>query len=244
MFTLALIGADGAGKTTIGRRLEKELVLPVKYIYMGVNLDSSNHMLLTTRLLRWLKRARGGKSDMGGPPDPNRIKPHPKGVKRITSSVKSCLRLANRIAEEWFRQALAWYYQRRGYLVIFDRHFFSDYYAYDIAHSVGELSFDRRIHGFMLQCVYPQPDLVILLDAPAEVLFARKHEGTLELLERRRQEYLQLRQVAKHFSIVDASQSEDEVVRQVVQVISNFYQYKTGRTTQFLQTVSPATHEH
>jgi ABC-type branched-subunit amino acid transport system ATPase component len=52
MFTVALIGPDGAGKTTIGRRIEHTLPLPVKYVYMGVNLDSSNHMLPTTRLLK------------------------------------------------------------------------------------------------------------------------------------------------------------------------------------------------
>jgi thymidylate kinase len=244
MFTVALIGADGAGKTTVSRRLEKALPLPVKYIYMGVNLGSSNHMLPTTRLLRLLRHARGGKSDVGGPPDPNRIRTHPKGARYITSNVKSSLHLANRIAEEWFRQILTWYYQWHGYIVIFDRHFFFDYYAYDIAHAAGELSLGRRVHGFMLKRVYPKPDLVILLDAPPEVLFARKHEGTLELLESRRQEYLQLRQVLKYFSIVDASQKEDEVVRQVIKVISDFYQFRTGRTTQFQQTAAPTTDEN
>ena len=39
-------------KTTIGRRIEHTLPLPVKYVYMGVNLDSSNHMLPTTRLIK------------------------------------------------------------------------------------------------------------------------------------------------------------------------------------------------
>jgi hypothetical protein len=59
MFTVALIGPDGAGKTTIGRRLEHALPRPVKYIYMGVNLDSSNVMLPTTRLVKAIKRALG-----------------------------------------------------------------------------------------------------------------------------------------------------------------------------------------
>ena len=48
----------------------------------------------------------------------------------------------------------------------------------------------RRIHGYNLRRLYPRPDLVILLDAPAEVFFARKGEGTLESIESRRQEYL------------------------------------------------------
>jgi cytidylate kinase len=57
MFTVALIGPDGAGKTTISRRLEHELPLPVKYVYMGINTVASNHMLPTTRLACAMKRS-------------------------------------------------------------------------------------------------------------------------------------------------------------------------------------------
>ena len=229
MITVALIGPDGAGKTTIGRRLEHMLPLPVKYVYMGVNLDSSNHMLPTTRLIHAIKRARGAKPDVAGPPDPNRVKPRPKGaVKRAAAALKSGLRLANRIGEEWFRQGLAWYYQRRGNIVIFDRHFFSDYYAYDIANNGAPRPLGKRIHGFMLAHVYPKPDLVIYLDAPAELLFARKGEGTIAALERRRQEYLQMRDLVRHFKIIDAAQPEDAVARDVANLIWDFYSTKTG----------------
>jgi shikimate kinase len=31
-FTVALIGPDGAGKTTVARRLQRELALPVEYV--------------------------------------------------------------------------------------------------------------------------------------------------------------------------------------------------------------------
>jgi len=41
--------------------------------------------------------------------------------------------------------------------------------------------------------------------APAEVLFARKGEKTLEELERRRQAFLQLRYRAKNFVQIDAT---------------------------------------
>jgi thymidylate kinase len=229
MFTVALIGPDGAGKTTISRRLEHSLPLPVKYVYMGVNLDSSNVMLPTTQLIKALKRARGAPPDVAGPPDPTRVKPPPKGaLKRALAGVKSFLRLINQLSEEWFRQGLAWYYQRRGYIVLFDRHYFSDYYAYDIANPHRGQPLARRIHGFMLQHVYPRPDLVIYLDAPAEVLFQRKGEGTLEALERRRQEYLQMRDLVPRFVVVDATPAVDDVVRAVTDVISNFYRDRAG----------------
>ncbi|MFL5805320.1 MAG: hypothetical protein ACJ8CR_26710 [Roseiflexaceae bacterium] len=230
MFTVALIGPDGAGKTTIGRRIEHALPLPVKYVYMGVNLDSSNHMLPTTRLIKALKRLRGAPPDTLGPPDPNRVRARPKNpVKRALASLKSGLRMTNRIGEEWFRQGLAWYYQRRGHIVLFDRHFFSDYYAYDIATARADRRLSDRIHGFMLNRVYPRPDLVIYLDAPAELLFARKGEGTIAALERRRQEYLSLREVVPHFAIVDASEPAEVVASNVTNLIWEFYKARAGK---------------
>ena len=57
MFTVALIGPDGAGKSTVGRELERRLSFPAKYIYMGVNLESSNLVLPTTRLILGIKRS-------------------------------------------------------------------------------------------------------------------------------------------------------------------------------------------
>src|SRR3954451_16009190 len=58
---VALIGPDGAGKTSITRRVAELLPVPSTRIYMGVNLESSTLMLPTTRLILTLKRARGGR---------------------------------------------------------------------------------------------------------------------------------------------------------------------------------------
>jgi thymidylate kinase len=218
--TVALIGADGAGKSTICRRLEGMRPPPMKYIYMGDNPEASNYALPTTRAMQWIRRVLGKERNAGGPPDPSRARPPQRNpFKRLLAGFKSTLVLMNRMAEEWFRQCLAWYYQRRGYVVLFDRHFFSDYYAHDIAPASRKIALTRRLHGFVLDRLYPKPDLTILLDAPASVLFARKSEGTVALLERRRQEYLRMKDSVGHLAIVDAGRSEDDVARDVVELI-------------------------
>ncbi|MEW6404343.1 MAG: hypothetical protein AB1649_21295 [Chloroflexota bacterium] len=220
MFSVALIGADGAGKTTIAREIEKLQPLPIKYIYMGVNPGSSNLILPSTRLILAIKRALGMQTDMGGPPDRTRVKARTRSaIKRCISTLKSSLHVVNMMSEEWYRQCISWYYQKCGYVVLYDRHFLSDYYASDIAGAASNRSLARRIHGFVLNRFYPNPDLVIFLDAPASVLFARKGEGTLTLLESRRQEYWQQLERVEHCVVVDASQPQDEVLREVIELI-------------------------
>jgi thymidylate kinase len=128
--------------------------------------------------------------------------------------------MSNWIAEEWFRQLVVWAYQRRGYVVLLDRHFIADYYAYDIVGRNRGLS--RRLHGFLLWRLYPRPDLVLCLDAPGSLLWKRKGEGQADLLERRRHEYLRLEQVFPNFHVVDASRSAPEVARHVANLIRDF----------------------
>jgi len=224
LFSVALVGPDGSGKTTVSRRLRETLPLPIKYVYMGVNPESSNLMLPTTWLLNKAKRGLGAAPDTRGPRAlEEAVTPRPKNpVKRALVELKSGLLLANRIAEEWFRQGLTWLYTRRGYVVLFDRHFFSDYYAYDIAPTPYRKPWTRRLHGWMLKHLYPKPDMMIYLDAPAEVLLARKGEGTLDVLEDRRRAYLDMRALVPHFVQVDATQPEDAVLREVTDLVLAF----------------------
>ncbi len=186
-------------------------------------------MLPTTRAIRLLRRLLGFQKHMGGPRDHQEALSTTNSLlQRFGGGVKSHLALLNRLGEEWYRQALAWYYKRRRYVVLFDRHYFVDYYAYDIAATCARRPLNRRIHGFFLKYLYPKPDLIIYLDAPADVLFARKGEGTLELLERRRADYLQIKDVVKHFEIVDANQCLAKVTSETIDRICDFHQTILG----------------
>jgi thymidylate kinase len=218
MVTVALIGADGAGKTTLGLSLERNGELPVKYLYMGINGEASNHMLPTTRALRALNRLLGRGADRGGPPDPARAaRGKKRGIRRLLGGLKSTLSVTNQMCEEAYRILLARRFERRGYVVLFDRHFLADYWAHDASAKAG-LAPIRRLHGRLLRRL-PRPDCTILLDAPAEVLFERKREGTLELVERRRREYLDLRRELGVSALVDASRPSEDVRAEVLAIL-------------------------
>src|SRR3954452_10639065 len=135
-FTVALIGCDGAGKTTVARALERDAGLRVRYLYMGVSADSSNHQLPTTRLAQRLKAAGATRPPATSP------------LGRARRSARAVLRLANRRAEEWYRQLLAQVHVRRGRIVIFDRHFTADFHASDV--TARPRSLTRRLHGLLL----------------------------------------------------------------------------------------------
>jgi len=215
---VALVGADGAGKSTITQMLERGPVpFPVKRVYMGVNLESSSLMLPTTRLLLAVKRARGRRPDLVAGSDPVATTGHSRR-NRVARSVKDSARIGVWVLEEWLRQLVAAGYARRGYVVVFDRHFFADYYHSDIAPAPDRRA-GSRVHGWLLQHVYPKPDLVVCLDAPGDVLFARKGEASPGWLEQRRQQYLALGAVVPAFAVVDADRPLSSVFADVVAAI-------------------------
>ncbi|MEQ1760644.1 MAG: hypothetical protein ABL986_20230 [Vicinamibacterales bacterium] len=206
MPTVAFIGPDGAGKTTITRMLLDASVVKLKYLYMGVDVPEGGMALPTSRLFRRFKSSAPKTGNAAG-------RAGASGGRGVRGAVRGFARLANRLSEEWFRQILSWSYQARGFTVLYDRHF-----ALDFAPEItppGPESLDRRIHNWCLRRMYPLPDLVIFLDAPGALLFARKGELTIEELERRRQGFLTLGKRIPGFVRVDATRPLQEVYAEV-----------------------------
>jgi len=102
----------------------------------------------------------------------------------------------------------------RWRLVLYDRHF-------------ADILVDPRRYRYngpfwLLRVVWrliPKPDLIILLDAPAEVLQARKQEVPFEETARQRKAYLSLVQSLPNGRVVDATQPFEHVAGEVSDII-------------------------
>lgn len=212
MTNIAIIGADGAGKTTIAKMLESAYPDEVKYLYLGASIESGDYRLPTSSLILYLKlRSYKKKAKRKGITDPSYISTHHNEHRNVEyGRVGSVLRLINRLLEGYYRQFIAWRFQLQGYTIVCDRDLFID--SMINRHSRRRLD---RLYIWILKHFFPKPHLVIFLDAPAETLLARKGEGTVAWLEEWREAYLAAGEMLPNFVTVDASQELESVYADV-----------------------------
>ena len=223
-FTVALVGADGAGKTTVARMLERSSGLRCKYLYMGQSVLSSNAPLPSSLLARFLKwreyrklAARSGDTRAGeaGAPDMHHLK-------RKRSLARRSASFLNRLAEAWWRQLLSLLYRLRGFTLIYDRHFLFESAQPPASSGAPQGNLLDRLEYRVMSRSYPKPDLVVFLDAPGDVLYRRKGETSPKRLEQRRAAILRQAGRMANFVTVDASQPLDQVVTSVTRVLHEF----------------------
>jgi thymidylate kinase len=221
--TVAVVGADGSGKSTVIENILKSSVEPIKCIYMGASIDASNVSLPTTRLLLNLKKRRMERfvDASGRLPPAALMTPEMKAIMPAGKFAKA-LGLVNRVAEEWYRQLHVWAYRLRGYTVLCDRHFLFEYCPDAASSHEKDEPLSVRIHSWLLRRLFPKPDLVIFLDAPVETLYARKTEWPHEHLERQRTGIIEQGRVCDNFVQIDASQPLESVLSQVRSSMERF----------------------
>jgi thymidylate kinase len=183
---VALLGPDGAGKSTLASGIEDSFVFPVRQMYMG----------LTGGMLRQVDRL------------------------RVPGVVR-----AGRLAVIWYRYLLAQYHVARGRLVVFDR------YIYDAdvptPHRLGLLA---RAGRWMDGRCCPAPDLILLLDAPGELMHQRKPSYTPEMIEDWRQHFLRLRHRLPGIEVIDSTRSTGEVRTQATVLLWREYVRRWARS--------------
>ena len=176
--TVAVLGPDGAGKSTLIDSLVSDIPLGVTTHYLGV-------FRTTEREALWRK------------------------VPGVALGMK--------LVKLRSRSSRGAYSARLGHLALFDRH------AVDALLRPGPKTFKSTVSYSLLSHSCATPDAFVVLDAPGEVMFARKGEHTVEILEERRQRYLDLQDRYSDVAVIDATQSADDVLRDVSALIWSLY---------------------
>lgn len=111
----------------------------------------------------------------------------------------------------WRRYLIARGHRWRGRLVVFDRHPLDARLA-----PRGRSRMVDRLRRAVLGRALPLPDLILILDAPGEVLHARKDEYPADVLEVDRQRYRALAARIPRAQLVDAARPADVVLDDVI----------------------------
>ena len=183
--SVALLGPDGAGKSTLAVEMERTFVFPVRLMYMG----------LTGGMLRQVDRLR----------------------------VPGVVHLG-RLVVIWGRYLLGQYHLWHGRLVVFDR------YIYDAeVPTPRPLSLPNRVGRWIEGHSCPAPDLILVLDAPGDVMHQRKPSYTPEMIENWRQHFLLLRRRLPQLEVIDTTRPPEEVRSQATDLAWRQYMRRWRR---------------
>jgi thymidylate kinase len=210
---VAFLGPDGAGKSSVISALPQSL---------------DGAFARTTRygfapgLLRYFR-----------PPDEANTRPHAEPPRSwlmsVTRAIGYWLGYYLLIYRPMVRLALA-----RASLVLHDRHL--------IDALVDPKRYRYSGPAWLLWFIWslvPKPDLIILLDAPAEVLQARKQEVTPAESARQRNAYVSLVKRLPNSHIVDCCQDFSQVLREIESLVLNYLATRFVRRLKLAQSLTP-----
>ncbi|MCK4391083.1 MAG: hypothetical protein KAV83_12705 [Desulfobacterales bacterium] len=202
---VVFLGADGSGKSSILQKVEVSLV-PA---FRKTSLAHLRPSLFKTR------------RNSGPVTNPHNLANYSSGVSLLKLAYFSMDYILGYFTKIYLMLV-------RSTLVIFDR-YYHDILVDPRRYRYGGPMWLARWVGEMI----PKPDLFILLDAPPEVLQARKQEVSFEETARQREAYLELVRGMKNGVVVDASRPLDEVVAEVNKVILDFMAERTRKRLGF-----------
>ena len=201
--SVVLLGPDGCGKSTVGGKVIEKL---------GYSFAPDKGLQIHSKPIVFFRKRRERRA-----PTTNPHGQRPRG--RLLSLAFLCYHWL-----EYFIGALT-QIQRvkfRNGLVLIDRH----YYDFLVDPRRWRLAAPRWALR-LGQALLPKPDLVFLLDAPAEVLQSRKQEVPIEETERQRRAFLTLVNSLQDGHVVDANRPAEEVTASIVRTV---LEHLTART--------------
>jgi glycosyltransferase involved in cell wall biosynthesis/thymidylate kinase len=219
--TVAIVGPDGAGKSSLVAALDSNPDLPTLAIYMGVDRLKATHALPTTR---WMVARRERASRRGGiPPSPRAPSSLRAGHRRrggafitaVRRVARNLLSLPHELAEFGYRYLVGLNARSSGRVVLFDRYIYDALVDVRVDNRSGWEAFRARV----LARLIPPPDLMIVLTAPGEVLFARKPEHAPDRLSAVGREHLRVARRAHHVAELDATRSPGELLADAIRAI-------------------------
>jgi len=170
---VALLGPDGAGKGTIIQALQERIPVGLTVIYLGER-----------------RRAHADRTPLPDPPPHggrDYVPGHPRErvVERV-SAPRECAFVLYRAFRFWSILLGGYLAAWSGHIVLCDRHPI-EALAIRPRTTRSAAALERFLFGRLM----PWPDAVAVLDAPGQVLYARKKEHSPDLLEGQRQRYSQ-----------------------------------------------------
>ena len=187
---IVILGPDGAGKSSVIAGLVEELNSTGR----AVNVRYLKPEIILPR------RKHTGVTNTD---------PHGKAPR---SFLVSLAKIIAWLLEEWYANLFT---DKKKMLLICDR------YYHDLLVDPRRFRYKGPTWAAVLVGnMMPKPKLWVLLDAPAEILQARKQEVSVEESSRQRRAYVDFARTQREHVIVDASQPLDKVVADVSNAIS------------------------